>query len=106
MPKTIRIKQMLGDKILILMDVPPEKIGHIFIPDCARAADYTGPAQVGRVELVGSKVVDTDGNPMTVKPGERYFIGAWAGTEFDNDGVLCYKICQGKHLHMRDERKA
>jgi co-chaperonin GroES (HSP10) len=88
----------MSDRVLILPDAAPDKVGSLYIPDTAKAALQRKTGRTGIVRFMGPGMLTNDGMrwPMPdVKIGDRvlFLDQPWPETE----------IAGEKLLSMRDE---
>ena len=75
-------------RVLILPDSAPEKIGHIILP----SGHSTDKSKIGTVVVVGNGNVD---NPMRYRVGQKVMFSQYAGVEVDlnlGDGEITYLL--------------
>ena len=71
-----------GDKVLVKIDAPVDKIGNIYIPDTAKEEPVNATVTAvgeGKLSKTGGRI------PMTVKPNDRVLINKYAGFELLNE---------------------
>ncbi len=88
----MKIKKLLGSKVMIRSDEPEEKVGLIIVPDTGKK-----PSELGTVVAVGSGYKMTDGSvrPLDVKEGDRVLFSKWGEEEvqnMDKDLVLVKEV--------------
>ena len=98
---------LLGNRCLVRMEEPADKIGLIVIPDKARyEAGYRGAILFGTVELIGRGKLKDDGTreQFEFAVGDRVGISAWSGTDyFPDGGTIAYKLVESQHVQLVDE---
>lgn len=70
--------KVLGDRIFLIKDTYPEKIGSIYMPT---NSDSKSPPYTGIVKYVGSDVIDVD-----IKPGVKIAFQDLSGDEITIEG--------------------
>jgi chaperonin GroES len=74
------VRELFLDRVLILPDEPPDRVGSILLPDQAKDKPTRGT-----VIMVGPGKLDSHGVPlpMHVKMGDRVLFGMWEGTNIE-----------------------